>query len=94
MLEGHIDLAVLWDIRVNPAVRGGGVGRALFNAAMSWAARRGCHRLKIETQNNNVAACRFYQRMGCHLHAVHRNIYPEFPDEIQLIWMKTVEQIS
>jgi hypothetical protein len=30
MLDGRDDLAVLWDIRVSPRERGGGIGSALF----------------------------------------------------------------
>jgi GNAT superfamily N-acetyltransferase len=88
MLEGRTDLAVLWDIRVAPAVRGQGVGSALFRAAETWATARGCRQLKVETQNINVPACRFYARQGCVLEAVHRGAYPEFPGEIQLLWHK------
>jgi GNAT superfamily N-acetyltransferase len=58
------DLAVLWDIRVQPERRGRGVGKALFYASVDWACRRGCRQLKVETQNVNVAACRFYASQG------------------------------
>ncbi len=51
---------------------------------------RGCHTLKVETQNINVPACRFYQRMGCTLGTVNRFAYPDLPDEIQLIWFKNL----
>jgi GNAT superfamily N-acetyltransferase len=88
MLEGRSDLAVLWDIRVAEAVRGEGVGSALFRAVEAWAAARGCRRLKIETQNINVPACRFYQRMGCVLGEIRPLAYPDFPDEVQLLWYK------
>lgn len=88
MLEGRSDLAVLWDIRVALDLRGKGVGSALFRAVETWAAARGCRQLKIETQNINVPACRFYQRQGCVLGGIHRSAYPEFPDEIQLLWYK------
>lgn len=88
MLEQRSDLAVLWDIRVDPAVRGQGVGQALFAACEAWARIQGCSQLKIETQNVNVPACRFYKRMGCELGAIHRFAYPEFPDEVQLMWYK------
>ena len=88
MLERRADLAVLWDIRVSPEARGRGVGVALFRAAETWAAARGCRQLKIETQNVNVPACRFYARQGCVLGAIHRFAYPALPDEIQLIWYK------
>ncbi|MEP6706987.1 MAG: GNAT family N-acetyltransferase [Pyrinomonadaceae bacterium] len=87
-LGGHDGSAVLWDIRVSPEVRGQGVGSALFQAAEARAQARGCRHLKIETQNINVPACRFYARQGCVLAAVHRFAYPELPDEIQLLWHK------
>lgn len=88
MLEGRRDLAVLWDIRVSPAARGAGVGSALFRAAEAWAAARGCRQLKIETQNINVPACRFYARRGCVLGVINRFAYRELPDEVQLLWYK------
>jgi GNAT superfamily N-acetyltransferase len=88
MLEGRDDLAVLWDIRVDPAHRGCGVGAALFRAAESWAASRGCTQLKVETQNVNVPACRFYAKHGCVLAGVRRGAYALCPDEIQLLWRK------
>ncbi len=90
MLEGRRDLAVLWDIRVAPEARGRGVGSALFRAAEAWASARGCSRLKIETQNINVPACRFYARQGCVLGAINRFAYRDLPDEVQLLWYKTL----
>jgi len=86
MLEGRRDLAALWDIRVSPQPRRQGVGSALFQRAAGWARRKGCLQLIVETQNTNVQACRFYERQGCRLHAIRTAAYPEFPDEIQLLW--------
>jgi GNAT superfamily N-acetyltransferase len=88
MLEGRRDLAVLWDIRVSPEARRQGVGSALFERVEAWAQLHGCRQLKIETQNTNVRACRFYERQGCQLRAIHRAAYPELPEEIQLLWYK------
>jgi GNAT superfamily N-acetyltransferase len=88
ILEGRRDLALLWDIRVAPLARRCGVGSALFDAVTSWARSRGCLQLKVETQNINVAACRFYAQQGCVLRSVERGAYPELPDEIQLLWFK------
>ena len=88
MLEGREDLAVLWDIRVSPDSRGRGIGAALFQAAEAWAAAKGCKQLKLETQNTNLPACRFYQSQGCTLGAAHPFAYPDLPDEIQLLWYK------
>jgi GNAT superfamily N-acetyltransferase len=88
MLEGRRDLAILWDIRVAPDARRQGVGSALFQKVEGWAQLRGCRQLKIETQNTNVWACRFYERQGCQLRAIDRAAYPAFPEEIQLLWYK------
>lgn len=86
------DLAQLRDIRVAPDARGRGVGTALFERAEAWAKLRGCGQLKVETQNTNVPACRFYEKCGCRLRAVHRAAYPDFPHEIQLLWYKDVTE--
>ena len=90
MLDERRDLAVLWDLRVDPAWRARGVGRRLFDAAERWAAERDCTALEIETQNVNVAACRFYRAMGCTLAAIDRLAYPSLPHETQLIWRKAI----
>jgi len=90
MLGGRDDVAVLWDIRVSPRERGGGIGSALFRAAEDWAGARGFRWLKIETQNVNVPACRFYQKMGCTLGAIDRFAYPSQPAEARLLWWKAL----
>jgi GNAT superfamily N-acetyltransferase len=92
MLEGRRDLALLWDIRVAPLARRRGVGSALFDAVVTWACARGCLHLKVETQNTNMAACRFYEQEGCVLRAVQRDAYPELPDEVQLLWFKDLRR--
>ena len=88
LLQERADIAVLWDIRVAPEARGKGIGSALFNAAATWARAKGCRELSVETQNINVPACRFYQRQGFVLVAANQLAYPEYPDEIQLLWRK------
>ena len=90
MLDGRDDLAALWDIRVVPEARRRGVGAALFSKALDWARASGCAELKIETQNVNVGACRFYERCGCELRAIHRATYATLPDEMQLLWYRSV----
>ncbi len=92
MLEGRMDLAVLWDIRVAPEFRGRGVGSRLFEAAERWAATRRCRQIKVETQNTNVPACRFYLRHGCRLGAINLRAYPALHEEAQLLWYKELPQ--
>lgn len=91
LLEGRRDAAAVWDIRIAPAMRRQGLGAMLFQAAEQWARRHNCVVLKVETQNNNVPACRFYQRQGCNLTGVNFNAYPPLPDEVQLIWSKALK---
>ena len=86
MLEGREDLAVLWDIRVHPSVRRSGVGRRLLDRAIRFARASGYSFLKIESQNTNPAACRFYAKNGFALGGVRRGVYAEYPDEVQLLW--------
>jgi GNAT superfamily N-acetyltransferase len=89
MLEGRGDLAVLWDIRVRPESRRQGIGAQLFQHAAGWAREHGCCQLKVETQNVNVPACRFYASQGCELGTIHRFGYaghPEVGHEVMLLW--------
>lgn len=87
MLEGRDDLAVLWDLRVAPAFRAAGVGRALIEGAVAWAGRRGVRELKVETQQVNARACRFYARQGFQLAQIEEGAYGEpLAGEAQLIW--------
>ena len=86
MLEGREDLAVLWDIRVCPERRGQGIGRRLFARAADWTRARGCRQLKVETQDINAPACRFYARQGCVLGGIDCHAYCEYPDEAMLLW--------
>src|SRR5215471_15744517 len=88
MLEGRSDIAVLWDIRVATEARGQGIGTALFRAVEKWAESKNCNRLKVETQNINVPACRFYAKQGFELGTIHRFAYPDLPNETQLLWYK------
>ena len=89
MLDERDDLAVVWDLRVHPDYRGQGVGHLLFSRASQWAAERQCNQLKVETQNINVPACRFYGRQGCQLGGLNRYIYHPL-NEVQLLWYKTI----
>jgi GNAT superfamily N-acetyltransferase len=91
MLEDRSELAVLWDIRVVPRARGRGVGRALIGAAETLARTRGYRELKVETQNVNVPACRFYAALGFQLRVVREDAYPECPGEAQLLWYKALQ---
>lgn len=90
MLENRKDIACLWDLRVAPEYRGKKIGHLLFEAAIDWAKSRNCRQIKVETQNVNVPACRFYARQGCELGLINRFAYPSEMNEIQLGWYRNV----
>lgn len=85
MLEGRDDIAVIWDLRVDNEYRGKGIGSMIFNRCIEWAKRKECSRVKIETQKNNVNACKFYAKQGARLSNINRFVYSNH-NEVQLIW--------
>ena len=89
MLAGRDDLAVLWDIRVEDEYKGRGIGQALFDLAAAWCREQRFTQMKIECQNNNVPAVKFYHKQGAVLSAIDEYAYynePEYRHETQFIW--------
>jgi streptothricin acetyltransferase len=90
LFERRETLAGLWDIRVRSDRRRTGVGSQLMLHAADWAKRQGCTQLRVECQNVNVAACRFYAK-HCVLGGVERYGYAACPDvahEVMLLWYR------
>jgi len=90
LFERRDALAGLWDIRVRPEHRRRGIGARLLVHAADWAKTQGCEQLRIECQNVNVAACRFYAAY-CTLGGVERYGYAACPDvahEVMLLWYR------
>jgi GNAT superfamily N-acetyltransferase len=50
------------DLAVHPGRRSLGIGKALLDAAKSWAAVRGATHLELDSSDTRVAAHRFYDR--------------------------------
>jgi len=89
MLEGRSDLAVLWDIRVDDNYKQQSIGQKLFDTAASWCKQQGMTQLKVECQNINIPACKFYHKQGMVLRSINENAYYDEPDcrhEVQLLW--------
>ncbi len=95
-IAGEIRLRRNWnryayveDIVVDAAYRRRGVGAARNAGGVEWAKARRLPGVMLETQNNNVAACRFYQHCGFELGGFDRRLYqgldPE-TDEVALYW--------
>jgi len=89
MLYGKKDACVLWDIRVQDDCKHQGIGRRLMDMAVSGAKEDGYRMMVIESQNNNVTACRFYRKMGAVLSKIDADAYGDEPgleNEIQFLW--------
>ena len=88
---GDLDkrFAQLFDIRLLPEERRRGIGAKLLKHSADWAKQQGCQYLKIETQNTNVPACRFYASQGARLGNIDEyaySAYPESEHEVRLVW--------
>ena len=82
--------AFIEDICVSRAARGQGIGTALVQRAMEWAKGAGLSGLALETQDNNVLACRFYAKCGFSIGGVntmfYRNFEKPYRDETAVFW--------
>ena len=89
MLYGRNDACVLWDIRVADAYKHNGIGQKLLDMGITGAKNDGYCQMIIECQNNNVPACRFYQKQGAMLSKIDMYAYyseEECRNEIQFVW--------
>ena len=68
---GHIVISRHWngfahidELAVDSAMRRNGVARKLLDVARFWARKHDLPGIMLETQNNNLAACRLYEDYG------------------------------
>ncbi len=62
-----LSLAPSWilnDLFVDPGARGGGVARALMQAARDWGRETGAAELFLQTAHDNLPAQRLYESLG------------------------------
>ena len=87
--------AFIEDISVAASARGNGIGTALIQQAITWAKQHELKGLALETQDNNVLACRFYAKCGMKIGAVNTMLYRNFckpwSDEIAVFWYMKFE---
>jgi streptothricin acetyltransferase len=99
-LVGFLDLeletwrptASLQWVAIDRSWRGQGLGRTLIERAITWTKQRGLRALVLETQNTNIDACRFYQRLGFRLSGVQDLFYfdERVAEECALFWVYLV----
>ena len=76
------------NIDVRRDFRRQGIGKKLIEQAVIWSKERYLKGLRLETQDINLIACRFYQRCGFTLGSVDTLLYRNFDnyDEKALFW--------
>jgi GNAT superfamily N-acetyltransferase len=67
--------ARLWNIAIDRAYRRQGLGRDLMRRALAWARSENLRGVWLETQTNNLPACRFYQAMSFKLCGIDDHFY-------------------
>lgn len=80
--HGWNHYAVIDDIAIDSRQRGKGMASLLMDAVVDWAKARNLAGIRLETQNNNVAACQFYQNYGFILGGFDRLIYKPMQQRI------------
>ncbi|NDJ86780.1 MAG: GNAT family N-acetyltransferase [Chloroflexi bacterium] len=87
--ESWNEVAWVWNIMMDVSVRQQGLGRELTQRTIAWARQRNLRAVMLETQSNNVPACKFYVRMGFQLVGINEALYTNHDyqrDEIGLFW--------
>lgn len=86
VLAGKIELTASWNelasiehIVVARSHRKLGVATALINFAKEWAASKQLKGIRLETQTNNVPACKLYLRNGFKVGGLDRFVYRTQP---------------
>jgi len=80
--------AFIEDIAVCKNARGHGIGSTLINKAIEWAKQKNLYGLMLETQDNNLLACKFYHKCGFKIGAVDTMLYANFDNynEKAIFW--------
>lgn len=79
----------VWNIAIDRAYRGRGLGRALMERVMEWGQCQDLRAIILETQTNNWPACRFYQHLGFELTGIDDHYYTNQDvanKEVALFW--------
>lgn len=87
--EDWRNVSFIWNIMMDVGARGQGIGQRFIAHTIGWARQRRNRAVMLETQTNNVPACKFYARMGFQLVGINDAFYTNNDygrDEIALFW--------
>lgn len=73
--EGMFRYAYLYDLKVNPELRGKGIAKLLIDRAGEIARSKGYGGIYTQAQDNNLSACLFYLKSGFRIGGFDNTIY-------------------
>lgn len=65
----------IWEFHVRPEYQGQGIGRRMMDALAETGRAAGMRTMRVETQNTNVPAIRFYRKAGFGIESVDVSFY-------------------
>lgn len=102
MVYGYIHATRSWNnmveirwIVLDVSIRGHGYGQMLLDEVLKWAHQLGVAGVRLESQSNNVAACRFYKRYGFKFGGYDEYLYRGIPQnkrDTALFWYYMLEE--
>lgn len=102
IVYGYIHATRSWNnmveirwIVLDVSIRGHGYGKMLLDEVLKWARQLGVAGIRLESQSNNVAACRFYKRYGFKFGGYDEYLYrgiPQNKQETALFWYFMLEE--
>lgn len=103
MCVGLVRMRVNWfgvgyieDLAVDAQYRHMGIGQKLMDSAVDWCRELQIDRITLETQDNNVQACRFYIRYGfviCGIDTQKYSFLEECRDEIAIYFSLAISKM-
>lgn len=95
---GHLVISTNWngfshidELAVHAPARRHGVAKALLDVALFWSRKKKLPGIMLETQNNNLGACRLYERCGYVLGGIDHLRYraiDRHTAEVALFWYR------
>ena len=89
--------AYIEDLTVDVHYRRQGIGKHLISRTRQWTEEHRLSGIMLETQNNNVPACKFYEDCGFQLKGFDIYLYKGLDsstDEIALYWYMIFDEVS
>ncbi len=83
------EAAWVWNLAVDRAYRGRGLGRGLMERVVRWGRGQSMRAIILETQTNNWPSCCFYRRFGFQLSGLDDHYYTNHDvadKEVALFW--------